>query len=156
MNHTMQGEWRSDGNTQGWGAQRKQRGQPGGRNSKGKDWGSGGRAGQVWGAVSSWAQLQGRECWNQRRGVGGGGQWGQTEGTGSCLLGLGIRRVSRGQWEPWWVRSRARWASFVLWEDHSGCGGMGGRIQGGEETIAQVCWWFEVRQSLCGWGGRMD
>lgn len=41
----------------------------------------------------------------------------------------------------------------MLWEDHSGCGGMGGRIQGGEETIAQVCWWFEVRQSLCGWGG---
>lgn len=33
-----------------------------------------------------------------------------------------------------------RWARSVLWEDHSGCGGMDGRVQGGEETIVQVCW----------------
>lgn len=78
---------------------------------------------------------------------------GNKQGTGSCLFGLGIQRVSHGQWEPWWVRSRDTWASSLLCEDHSGCGGMDGRVQGGEETIAQVCWWFEVRQSPCGWGG---
>ena len=88
------------GHAQGWGCTEEEVGHA----WWGQQQGRGGRGGEQGGAVSSRAQLQGGECWKPS---GEGWGSGNRQGAGSCLPGAGVQRVSRGWWEPWWVRNRA-------------------------------------------------